>query len=430
MRKGWSLVLLIVIAAVAVPVVAVRTGGGGWLTEKLLEMHGRGAGLHRGVTHPADSTGDVALPFELVTGHIVLAVSVNGSNPLSFILDTGDKYGIIDVDRARELNLTLGGNIPIHGVGPQSTPGSLVKDATFGVAGLPGFSQNVTLAMPLKGLSAKLGHDVDGIIGADFLSEFIVELDYDARVVTLHNKQAFTYRGSGDTLPIRLNPSGHPIVHGSVTPVGGEPIAAEFAFDAGSGGTLALNSPFLVAHHLPAPALPTVKAIGHGGTGGSAAGRIGRVSALTIGRFTLHDLPALFSEDTAGAFAESDDQGNIGQKIIGRFRVFLDYARSRIILEPTAAIDDPFEPASAGLRIETAGADYRTFRVIDLLESSPASEAGLRRDDVITAIDARPASGLTLTTVLELFERPVARTLTIRRGTQALTVTLKPRKLI
>jgi hypothetical protein len=203
MRKGWWLVSLIVVAAVAVPAVAFHTGGGGWLRNRLIELHGHGGGLHGGATHSSASAADVALPFELATGHIILQASVNDSPPLSFILDTGDKYGIIDLDRAKALNLALGRSIAVHGVGPQTTPGAFVKDATFRAAGLPGFSQPITIAMPLAGISAKIGHAVDGIIGADFISEFVVELDYAGSRMVLHQPSAFSYTGPGVTLPFR-----------------------------------------------------------------------------------------------------------------------------------------------------------------------------------------------------------------------------------
>ena len=156
----------------------IREAAGGF-RNALLDLHGHGGG-HGGATHaaaPADET--VVLPFEMATGHIIIQASVNDSRPLSFILDTGDKYGIIDADRAKELGLTLGSAIPIHGVGPRPASGARVEGAAFRVAGLPGFSQPVTLAMPLADIAARLGHPVDGIIGADFISEFIVEIDYE-----------------------------------------------------------------------------------------------------------------------------------------------------------------------------------------------------------------------------------------------------------
>ena len=49
---------------------------------------------------------------------------------------------------------------------------------------------------------------------------------------------------------------------------------------------------------------------------------------------------------------------------------------------------------------------------------------------MITAIDDKPASALTLSAILEMFEQPTLYKLTIRRGNETLTVALTPAKLI
>ena len=46
-----------------------------------------------------------SIPFELINRHIALPVAVNGSKPLTFLLDTGDQFAVVDLDRARELAL-------------------------------------------------------------------------------------------------------------------------------------------------------------------------------------------------------------------------------------------------------------------------------------------------------------------------------------
>jgi C-terminal processing protease CtpA/Prc len=86
--------------------------------------------------------------------------------------------------------------------------------------------------------------------------------------------------------------------------------------------------------------------------------------------------------------------------------------------------------ASSGLKIIGEGKDYRTFRVREVLENSPAAEAGLQRDDLIIAINERPAAELTLTKLVEQFERAFPYKLTVRRGDQTLQVTITPRKLV
>jgi membrane-associated protease RseP (regulator of RpoE activity) len=357
----------------------------------------------------------VTIPFEPVMRHIVLDVTVK-DHPLSFVFDTGDKLAIIDLDRAKELGLPLGGAMKVKGVGAKDADAAFVKGSGFALRGLAGFSQPLTLAMPLHGLAARFGHDFDGILGADFIQEFVVEIDYRAHTLTLHDRSTFTYAGPGESLPIALNANGHPIIDAEVTPMGDSPIPGRFTFDMGSGGALALHTPFVSSHHLPGPDVKTIREIGGGGTGGLTAGRVGRAAALKIGSSVFKNLPTTFSQDTAGAFAGTAAQGNIGAPIISRFKVFLDYGHRRIILEPAATFSDPFDRASGGVSLRAEGRDYKTFTVDEVLENSPASEAGLQVGDVIASIDARPASDLTLTAVYELFERAQPYKLTIRRG--------------
>lgn len=369
-----------------------------------------------------------AIPFELTNRHIVLNVKVNNSRPLSFLLDTGDQYAIIDLDRAKELGLTLQGAVRMGGAGSALSTGAFVRDASFTIHGFAGFSQPVTMALPIFNLSQGLGRDFDGIIGGEFIKEFVLELDYQARLIKLHDKDKFDYTGRGESIPIRLN-HGHPIIEAEVTPIGCDPIKGKFVLDIGSGGALALYSPFVTERNLLGGTLKTIKAFG-AGAGGEITGRIGRVSELKIGTFRIKNPVTLFSQDKAGAFASSALAGNIGAQVASKFKIFLDYSRERIILEPNATFAEPFDRASGGVRLQAEGKDYRTFRIKNVLENSPASEAGLQQDDIVSAIDGRLASGLTLSDLNEMFERPVTYKLIVRRGDQVLKVTFTPRKLV
>lgn len=384
-------------------------------------------------TRPEKAAQPVEIPFELANRHIILKVKVDGSRPLSFVLDTGDRYAIVDLDRARELGLKLHGAIRMGGAGAGIKTGAFVEGATFTIPAFTGFSQPVSLALPIRSMSQGLGQDFDGIIGFDFIKEFVMELDYQARVIRLHDKDKFTYTGPGESIPIDLGSSGHatghPIMEAEVTPHGGPPIKGKYVLDLGSGLALALHSPFVNEHQLIGPQRKTIKAFG-AGAGGEINARMGRVSELKIGKFRIPNPVTLFSEDKEGAFANSALAGNIGAQIASKFKLFLDYSHNRIILEPNATFAEPFERSSGGLRVHAEGPEYRTFRIKNVLEDSPASEAGLQQGDIISAIDGRPASELTLTKVIEMFERPVSYKLTVRRGEQVLNVSLTPRKLV
>lgn len=372
----------------------------------------------------------VVIPFELVNRHILIKVNINNSAPLSFILDTGDKVAIVNLTRAKALGLNLRGEISIGGAGAGVLKGAFVQDAKLTLPGLPGHSEPVSLSVPMDNLAAKLGHDADGIIGSDFMKQFVVEIDYPARELRFHDKDRFEYSGSGESIPLKLNSGGHAIIPAEVVASGREPIKGNFVLDIGSGGALVLHSPAARAARLPDPTQKTVRVFGAGGAGGKVTGRIGRVVSLTIGKFRIDDPATLFSADERGAFASTAEQGNIGERIISKFTIFLDYAHDRIILSPNASFRNPINAAGSGVATVAEGADYRTFRVEELLEDSPATEAGLQKDDLILAADGRPAAELTLTQLNELFEQPKAHKLSVRRGQQTLELIVTPRKLI
>lgn len=369
------------------------------------------------------------IPFDLAVRHIMLKITVNKSQPLSFVFDTGANEAIVRSDTATALGLSLHGSVSGGGAGAGRQAGHRVRDARWSLVGLEDFSQPVVLSLPFATLPAGLGQDVDGIVGAQFIKEFVVELDYQARVMRLHDRKKFTYAGQGTTLPLDFNSHHHPVLKATVTPVGGKPIEHQFVLDVGSGAALILHSPFVAEHRLIDPA-KTIRTIGMAGAGGQSFGRTGRVASLQIGPYSLNDLPATFSQDQAGALADPTLAGNIGAAVASRFRVFLDYGRKRIILEPSPTFANPFEGPNTGLAIRAFGDDYRTFRVIDVLEDSPATGAGIREGDVITAVDDMPAEKFTLTSLLETLSASGSRRLTIRRGDERVTVTLTPRRLI
>lgn len=372
----------------------------------------------------------VTIPFELANRHVIVQLRVNNSRPLSFVLDTGADTAIVRMSTALELGLPLEGSVSTGGAGAGTQAGRLVKGASWSLVGLDGFSQPVSLALPFPELPSGLGRNVDGIIGGEFIQQFVLALDYQARAITLHDPQTFTYSGKGQSLPIEFTQNRHPIVTATVTPLDGPPIEHRFVVDIGSGGALILHTPFVAEHRLPRPSQKTIRVIGAAGAGGRVTGRIGRVASLQIGSFTLRNPFTMFAEDTAGAFANRTLAGNIGAQITSRFRTILDYGRHRMILEAAPTFSEPFDRAFSGVALRAEGSDYRTFRVREVLEDSPATEAGIEAGDVITAIDGVAAGGLTLTAINEMLENPVARELTIRRNDRTIAVRLTPRRLL
>jgi len=369
----------------------------------------------------------VAIPFELANGHVFLTVEVD-RRELSFILDTGAPAAIIDRDRAAELGLALGSEFSVHGAGANVTT-ARVSGATYRVRGLPGFSGAIELAMPLHPMAPALGRYFDGVLGSSFIREFVVELDWESRTLRLHDRNTFVYRGAGAVVPIRLNSSGHPVLQATVTPIGGSPIAGDFVLDLGDNVAVSLRAPFVSAHRLPGPSVKTVPAFA-AGAGGPTNGSVGRVASIELGGFAISRPLTVFSSDLHGAQAMADVAGSVGQRIAERFTVFLDYGRSRLILEPNARFREPDDRAFSGLALQAFGADYRTFRVVHVAPGSAGERAGIREEDVIASIDGRKAAEWTLSAILSLFEKPLPHRVRIRRNGKELEIAFTPGELV
>lgn len=179
----------------------------------------------------------------------------------------------------------------------------------------------------------------------------------------------------------------------------------------------------MVKRAINAPPVATV--------GGTFRYRITRVSALKLGRFTLKDPITVLPAHAAGIEADPNVAGLIGADVLSRFSVIFDYPNRRLFLTPNAQLRRPFETDMSGLRLTARPPLFNRFEVNGVADHSPASEAGFRDGDVITAVDGRPATALTLADVQNSLQRvSELRRLTVERGEQTLEVDLRLRRLI
>jgi C-terminal processing protease CtpA/Prc len=85
----------------------------------------------------------------------------------------------------------------------------------------------------------------------------------------------------------------------------------------------------------------------------------------------------------------------------------------------------------SGLEFAGDGEDFKQYVVNEVTGNSPASEAGFKEEDVLTAIDGRPASALTLEQIRALLRREgEEHTLTVKRDEKTLSFRLKLRRLL
>ena len=374
----------------------------------------------RPVPGPPDarlSAPSVAVPFTFESSHIVLAVSVNGRPPTGFILDTGADQEVLNTARLAEFGVAPYAKSATTG-GGNSAEYDYAKDVTFTLPGVELKSQHVAV-LEQTGLERALGVPIGGILGYDFLSRFVVEIDYAKKILTLHDPAAWTYSGSGAVVPLVFD-DGIPFVHGTISAGGKRDIPAYFVLDFGAAETMTLTAPFVRAHGLDALARNAAvnRPAGLEKEFFAQNNIRGRVDRLTLGSLIIEDIPINMSVNTTGAYASPNFSGTVGETIDRRYHVFLDYPRKRAIFEPTPEAARPFpERRTYGLTLLASGADLRSFTVSGVRAGSPAEQDGFRKGDRITAWDGEPASRFPLSELRERFAREGERhTVAVVRG--------------
>jgi hypothetical protein len=339
----------------------------------------------------------VKLPFTLEANHIILQAQVNGHAPIGFLVDTGDGHESVNTPRATAFGLSNYGSTASYG-GGNLAQFSYASGATFTFPGMELHNQHVDL-FDQTGLEKALGVPLGGILGYDFLSRFIVEIDYDAKIMTLHKPSAWHYTGHGTVVPITFD-NGIPYFEAQISVPTQPAIPAHMCMDFGATDTMTFNSPFVRDHNLVQLAgtdTRVLKAAGLEKQFFAQSNMRGHVDEFRVSGLVARSIPVSLSANTSGAYSDDSFAGTVGEGIYTRYHVFLDYPHHRAIFESTANTSAPFpERKTYGLSLIANGADLRTFLVTGIRTGSPAEKDGFLKGDIISGLDDKPATAFTL----------------------------------
>lgn len=337
------------------------------------------------VTAPS---GVPEIPFELINNHVIVPVSIDGFE-FDAILDTGmpsPGLALFGGPRADALDLEIDPSIEAHARGAGGDGKALpVRMATDASLELPGVRLDRTRILLLP--SFHYGGYHEGVIGYSLFERFVVELDYEASVMRLHDPAGYRPPEGARELPLTLRHN-KPFVTVRVRPTpGAESFDAEVVVDLGASHAISLNTDESARIELPEKTVSTV--LGRG-LSGQVRGELGRVAELGLDGLVLTDVLASFPisqhQDPGGmdSFA-----GNLGSDVLRRFTTIFDYSGRRLLLVPNASFSEPFRFDRSGVRFD----HDRTLRVREVLPGSPASESGIEVGDVLTHLDGTAVSG-------------------------------------
>ncbi len=358
----------------------------------------------------------ISLPFKLVHNLIIIPVKINNSQPLNFILDSGVKNTIITrLYYSDSLNLNHADKITLSGLGTGYTVEALYSTGNeMSMPGIKGDNHQVYVLMEdLFDLSTRMGMPVHGIIGYDIFKNFVVKINYSAKMITFYRPDVkLAVKKKSEEYPLHIE-GNKAYIFANVRQHNGDTVNVKLVVDTGASHTLSLYLPSNDRLTLPPKVMEAY--LGRG-LSGDINGKIGRINAFTLGRYELQDLPASYPDEEAIRLALniSKRNGNLGSDILKRFTVILDYPHNRMILQPNRKYREPFHYNMAGFEISTPLPGTNFYTVSYVVDDSPAKLVGLKPGDQLLNINGKNCHELTLNELLEIFESKPGRKLRMK----------------
>lgn len=358
---------------------------------------------------PASVGAAHSIPLRAVGEHWFFEARIGDSRPLDFLFDTGASTTAIAESTARELGLRATATESALGSGGRATVG-IVPGVPLSVGGLA-LGEVVAAVLPLGDIERRLGHRIDGVLGYDLLAApqvRAVTLDPRAPRLRIHHdrrsRESAIARGARRVrfdLDMRI-----PTVQGTIRLDDGTKHTGRFLVDTGAGLALALNTPFVDRHALVDRLGPGFEAPSSGIGDARVPGVLARVPRCRILDHDFEHVPVTLSRTANGVSAMPRFAGIVGNAILRRFHMTLDYDAEALWLAPVEPAGAPFAVDASGLSLrETEARDgAEVFAVID---GTPAAAAGIRQGEVVVAIDghAVPAA-LSLAEARRALEHP------------------------
>jgi hypothetical protein len=337
------------------------------------------------------------VPFNFENSHLIFNVALNKHEPMLFLLDTGADENVINGPRLAEFGLESYGKTSATG-GGGTADYSYARGATFRLPGIELRNQHVAI-IDESGIEAAYGMMLGGILGYDFISRFVIEIDYAKSELIFHDPKTWSYSGNGVIVPVTFD-NGIPFTDATISVPTKPAIPAYMLLDFGATETMTLTSPFVKDNNLLALAGTNTavnKMAGLENQFFSQTNVRGHIDKLVMGKFIAESFPVNLSVNTKGAYASTNFAGTIGEGIYRRYHVFLDYARDRVIFEPTAEAAKPYpERMTYGLTLLASGDDLHTYTIAGVRAGSPAETDGFKKGDIIASLNGKSASQFTL----------------------------------
>jgi hypothetical protein len=347
----------------------------------------------------ADGKKRVQIPIEIHNNLVVVPVFLNGALPLKFILDTGVRTAILTEKAFTDiLNLPYSRRYTISGPGGAKLVDAYVtNNVSLELPGVTGRGHAMlVLAEDYLELRNYLGTDVHGILGYELFSRFIVQIDYDKKLLTLMLPEVFKPKRKYRAIHIAVEDT-KPYLSTEVVLQDGTAIITKLLVDSGASHGLMLE-PSSDSRIIP-PSDYVSSSIGRG-LGGDIVGKVGRVRSLKLADFEMNNVVARFPDPNSYfdslKMGSTFRNGAIGGEVLSRFSVIFNFPKEEMYLKRASSLRKKFHFNLSGLTIKAKGSGLTTFEVTDVRKMSAAYKGGVQTGDIILSVNGIDAKSLDL----------------------------------
>lgn len=359
------------------------------------------------VPPPAKFVTDI--PFTQLTGGIIIlhATFDDFVDSLNFVLDTGSGGISLDSTTCEYYKLkTVPSDKIVRGIAGMKYV-SFANDHTIHLQGVTVDKLDFHINN-YEILTSAYGMHIDGIIGYSFFRRFLVCIDYDAQELKIYTPGTYKYPRGGYLLKPQF--STLPMQTAEVRD--NRDIIAKFFLDTGAGLCFLMNDDFAKDSSVFKKKRKMYLSQAEG-LGGKTDMDLSVVKEIKIGPYRFRNVPAYQFNDEYNVTNYPVLGGLIGNDILRRFNVVINYPQQEIYIKPNKHYSDSFDYSYTGLGFYLIDG---AITITDIIKGSPAEKAGFKFGDIIIGVENNFSNNIQTYKVLMQNAKARLRVLVMRNG--------------
>lgn len=272
------------------------------------------------------------LPIELHRDLVFCQLGVNGSEPLRFLFDTGAGGSVIAEEALGRANVRATGRTVNTGafgsIAVEISAGNRLSVGRIDI-------QDVALTLlPLEDLSRAVGVQVDGIVGYDVLSRFVVEHDLDSLRMRLFAFQTFRETEGAKEVFFEISSNNLIYTRAQFVTRSEKKLDLPTIIDSGSTRHVSFYRDAVEAHRLYDESKRYGRVTERGSDGRPVQNVVDTLVAFGMGGIEHRDIPAVLSVAGPNTVTVPGHriEALVGQGVLARYNVVYDYSRKRMFL--------------------------------------------------------------------------------------------------